>query len=266
MSQKSTDAATSPPVLVTRDGTVAILALNEPARRNALTMDLRHALLAALDDAIADPQCRAIVLTGEGGAFCSGGDLSAMRADDPMGARRRLGIIHGIVRRIAAGPKPVIAAVEGAAFGAGLALATASDVVVADAGAKFCASFAKVGLMPDAGLIWSLPPRVGLGTAKRMMLEAPVIGGEEAKALGLVDVLAPAGNVRDIALARAHEMARLAPLSIAMTKAAFARGTDDLDRVLAYEMDGQPMLFATADHAEGRKAFSEKRDPQFRGA
>jgi len=266
MSQKQTDSSRSAPVLVTRDGAVAIVTLNEPTKRNALTMDLRLALLDTLDELIADPACRAIVLAGEGGAFCSGGDLSAMRPDDPMGARRRIGIVHDIVRRIAKGPKPVIAAVEGAAFGAGLALATASDVVVADPGAKFCASFAKVGLMPDAGLIWSLPPRVGLGTAKRMMLEAPVIGGEEAKALGIVDVLAPAGTVRDIALARAHAMARLAPLSIAMTKAAFARGTDDLDRVLAYEMDGQPMLFATADHAEGRKAFSEKRDPQFRGA
>ncbi|MCC5979512.1 MAG: enoyl-CoA hydratase/isomerase family protein [Salinarimonas sp.] len=254
------------PVLLTRDGAVAIIALNAPAKRNALTMDLRLALLDALDTLIADPECRAILLTGEGGAFCSGGDLSAMRTDDPMGSRRRLSIIHDIVRRIATGPKPVIAAVEGAAFGAGLALATASDVVVADPASKFCASFSKVGLMPDAGLIWSLPPRVGLGTAKRMMLEAPVIAGEEAKALGLVDVLAPAGNVRDIALARARDMARLAPLSIAMTKAAFARGTDDLERVLAYEMDGQPMLFATADHAEGRKAFAEKRDPQFRGA
>ncbi len=258
--------AESAPILLTRDGTVAIVALNEPTKRNALTMDLRLALLEVLDMLIADPECRAIVLTGEGGAFCSGGDLSAMRPDDPMGARRRIGIVHDIVRRIAAGPKPVIAAVEGAAFGAGLALATASDVVVADAGAKFCASFSKVGLMPDAGLIWSLPPRVGLGTAKRMMLEAPVIGGEEAKTLGLVDVLAPAGNVRDVALARAHAMARIAPLSIAMTKTAFARGTDDLERVLAYEMDGQPMLFATVDHAEGRKAFLEKRDPQFRGA
>ncbi|HMB10430.1 enoyl-CoA hydratase/isomerase family protein [Saliniramus sp.] len=266
MSQKSTDAVTPPPVLVAREGAVAILALNEPAKRNALTMDLRLALREALDEAIADPDCRAIVLTGAGGAFCSGGDLSAMRADDPMGARRRIAIIHDIVRRIAAGPKPVIAAVEGAAFGAGLALAAASDVVVADPGAKFCASFAKVGLMPDAGLIWSLPPRVGLGAAKRMMLEAPVIGGEEAKALGLVDMLAPAGSVRDIALARARDIARLAPLSIAMTKAAFARGTDDLDRVLACELDGQPMLFASADHQEGRHAFAEKRDPQFRGA
>jgi 2-(1,2-epoxy-1,2-dihydrophenyl)acetyl-CoA isomerase len=252
-------------VLVARDGPVAIVTLNEPAKRNALTMALRATLLEALDEVIADSKCRAIVLTGAGGAFCSGGDLSTMRSGDPMGARRRLAVIHDILRRIAAGPKPVVAAVEGAAFGAGLALASAADVVVADGNARFCASFARVGLMPDAGLLWSLPPRVGIGNAKRMMLEAAIVSGEEARAIGLVDVLAPAGESLTVAIARASELARMAPLSIAMTKAAFARGTDDLERVLAYEMDGQPMLFQTADHAEGRDAFKNKRDPVFKG-
>lgn len=253
------------PVVVERSATVAILTLNEPAKRNALTFELRAALLAAFDELIADPGCRAIVLTGAGGAFCSGGDLSTMRSGDPIGARRRLAVIHDIVRRIAAGPKPVVAAVEGAAFGAGLALASAADVVVADRSARFCASFARVGLMPDAGLLWSLPPRVGIGQAKRMMLEAAVVSAEEAKIIGLVDVLAPAGDALTLAVARAKEMARLAPLSIAMTKAAFARGTDDLERVLAYEMDGQAMLFQTGDHAEGRDAFQNKREPVFKG-
>jgi 2-(1,2-epoxy-1,2-dihydrophenyl)acetyl-CoA isomerase len=253
-------------VLVARAGPVAIVTLNETAKRNALTLDLRRELLAALDTLIEDASCRAIVLTGAGGAFCSGGDLSTMRSGDPMGARRRLAIVHDILRRIAAGPKPVIAAVEGAAFGAGLALATASDVVVADAKSRFCASFARVGLMPDAGLLWSLPPRIGIGAAKRMMLEAVVVSGEEAKAMGLVDELAPAGGVFEAAMVRAQALAEVAPLSIAMTKSAFARGTDDLERVLAYEMDGQTMLFGTQDHAEGRDAFMNKRTPRFEGS
>ncbi len=252
-------------VLVSREGAVAVVTLNEPARRNALTLELRGELLEALDLLIADPSCRAIMLTGAGGAFCSGGDLSTMRGGDVLGARRRLAVIHDIVRRIAAGPKPVVAAVEGAAFGAGLALATAADVIVADSGARFCASFARVGLMPDAGLIWSLPPRIGIGAAKRMMLEAVVVSGEEAKAIGLVDDLAPSGGVRERAMARAQALAQVAPLSIAMTKAAFARGTTELERVLACEMDGQPLLFGTRDHEEGREAFMSKRAPVFRG-
>lgn len=262
----SNPAAPNRLVLVARDGPVAVVTLNEPAKRNALTLELRLELLAALDALIEDASCRAIILTGAGGAFCSGGDLSTMRSGDPMGARRRLAIVHDILRRIAAGPKPVVAAVEGAAFGAGLALATACDVVVADAKSRFCASFARVGLMPDAGLLWSLPPRIGIGAAKRMMLEAVVVPGEEAKAMGLVDELAPVGGVFQAAMVRAQALAEIAPLSIAMTKAAFARGTDDLERVLAYEMDGQTLLFGTQDHAEGREAFMSKRAPRFNGS
>jgi 2-(1,2-epoxy-1,2-dihydrophenyl)acetyl-CoA isomerase len=259
-------ASDASPILVSRRDAVAVVTLNEPGKRNALTVALRRSLLATLDELSGDASCRAVVLTGAGGAFSSGGDLSVMRADDPMGARERLRIIHDIVRRIAIGPKPFVAAVEGAAFGAGLALAAACDVVVADPGARFCASFARVGLMPDAGLLWSLPPRVGMGAARRMMLEASVVTGEEAKALGLVDEIAVPGGALDAALVRAQVLARAAPLSIALTKAAFARGTDDLERVLAAEMDGQPMLFATQDHAEGLAAFTGKREARFRGA
>ena len=209
MSQKHADSSKSAPLLVTRDGAVAILALNEPAKRNALTMDLRLALLEALDELIADPACRAIVLTGEGGAFCSGGDLSAMprRRSDGRAPAAGDRAWHRAADRGGA-ETPSLLAVEGAAFGAGLALATASDVVVADPGAKFCASFAKVGLMPDAGLIWSLPPRVGLGTAKRMMLEAPPSSVARTPRRSASSMcLAPAGTVRDIALARARDMA-----------------------------------------------------------
>jgi 2-(1,2-epoxy-1,2-dihydrophenyl)acetyl-CoA isomerase len=254
------------PVRVAQYDAVTILTLNAPEKRNALTIAARLALRRALEEACADAGCRAIVLTGAGGAFCAGGDLSAMRADDPLGARHRLGIVHDIVRFIAAGPKPVVAAVEGPAFGAGVSFAAASDLVVAAPDARFCASFARVGLMPDAGLLWSLPPRVGLGRAKRMIFSAEVVDAAEALRIGLVDEIAEPETVLDTALARAHELATFAPLSIALTKATLARGTADLEEVLKAEMDGQPLLFGTADHAEGRAAFFEKRRPAFRGA
>lgn len=163
-----------------RQGVVAILTLDDPARRNALSMELRHALRDRLQAMATDDTCRAIVLTGACGAFCAGGDLGAMRRDDPAGARARLRVVQDIVRLIAAGPRPVVAAVEGPAFGAGLGLAAAADVMVVDPAAKLSASFVKIGLMPDAGLLWSLPQRVGWARARAMMLDGRVLDGAQA--------------------------------------------------------------------------------------
>jgi 2-(1,2-epoxy-1,2-dihydrophenyl)acetyl-CoA isomerase len=248
-----------------RQGAVAVLTLDDPPRRNALSMELRLALRDRLQALSTDAACRAIVLTGAGGAFCAGGDLDAMRRDDPAGSRARLAIVQDIVRLIAAGPRPVVAAVEGAAFGAGLALAAAADVVVADPGAKLSASFVKLGLMPDAGLLWSLPQRVGAARARAMMLDGRVLDGRQAFEAGLADHLAEAGGARAAALAEAEALARGAPLAQAQIKAAFARGIAGLDSVLAMERDGQPLLLASADFGEGLAAFRDRRAADFAG-
>lgn len=254
------------PVRVEHEDAVATVTLDLPGKRNALTLGLRQALLGALESTSQDPACRAIVLTGTGGTFCAGGDLSAMRGGDPLAARRRLGIVHAIVRLVAGGPKPVVAAVEGAAFGAGLSLAAAADVVVAGKGARFCASFVRVGLMPDAGLLWTLPQRVGLGPAKRMLMEGAVVAAEEALALGLADQLTPAGGALGAARERARTLAAGPPVALALIRAALARAPADLETILAAEADGQALLFSTEDHAEGRAAFFDKRSPRFKGA
>lgn len=254
------------PVRVEHEDAVATVTLDLPEKRNALTLELRLALLHALEALTQDPACRAVVLTGAGGAFCAGGDLSAMRAGDPLGARRRLGIIHAIVRLLAGGPKPVVAAVEGAAFGAGLSLAAAADVVVAGEGARFCASFVRVGLMPDAGLLWTLPQRVGLGPAKRMMLEGAVVDAREALALGLADQVTPAGGALAAAGERARTLAAGPPVALALIRSVLARAPADLQTILAAEADGQALLFSTEDHAEGRAAFFDRRPPRFKGA
>lgn len=256
----------SDPVLVERDGPVATVTLNLPEKRNALTMELRLALLQALERLSEDGGCRAIVLTGAGGAFCAGGDISAMRGGDPLAARRRLGIVHAIVRLLVAGPKPVVAAVEGAAFGAGMSLAVAADVVVAGEGARFCASFGRIGLMPDAGLLWTLPQRVGLGDAKRMMMEGVVVGADEAHRIGLADQLTAAGTALGTAMERARSLAAQAPVALALIRAALARAPAEFETMLAIEADGQALLFSTNDHAEGRDAFLAKRPPRFKGA
>lgn len=253
----------SDPLTVQRDGSIAILTLNDPARRNALSMELRSALRDQLQALAQDSTCRAIVLTGAGGYFCAGGDLTAMRSDDPAGARVRLGIVQDIIRAIAAGPRPVVAAVEGPAFGAGMALAAASDLVVASEGARFSASFVRLGLMPDAGLLWSLPQRVGAARARALMLSGQVLDATEALAQGLADQVCAPEALRPTAIAQAQMLAEGAPLAIAQIKTAFARGTDTLENVLAMERDGQPLLFGSQDFAEGLAAFRDRRKPGF---
>src|SRR5690606_21456640 len=131
--------------------------------------------------------CRAIVLTGAGGSFCAGGDLDSLPDHDPMATRRRLERSHELLRMIVTGPKPVIAAVNGYAFGAGLSLAAACDFVLAAPDASFGAVFGKVGLMADMGLLWSLPQRIGLAQTKRLLFTSAVLKAEQAVEIGLVD-------------------------------------------------------------------------------
>jgi len=169
------------------------------------------------------------------------------------------------VRLISGMGKPVVAAVEGYAAGAGFSLAMAADCVVAADTAKFVSSFAKVSLLPDLGLLWTLPQRVGLAQAKRLLLSARVVTAEEGLRLGLVDEVAEAGRAIDRAREVAAEMSAHAPISAALVKAAYARGINSLDDALGYEMDNQAALYLTQDHREAVAAFLEKRPPVFRG-
>jgi enoyl-CoA hydratase/carnithine racemase len=246
-------------------GGVAVVTLDSPENRNALTPQMRGALLETLDPLMADAEVRTLVLTGAGGAFCAGGDLKSMRPGEPLYARHRLMAGHRLVRLLAEGPKPVIAAVEGAAFGGGLSLAAMADCCVAARDARFGAAFGKVGLMPDLGMLWAVPARIGLGRAKRLAMLSEVIGGEEAVALGLADVLAEPGEALAGALAQAELFAAAAPLAVAATKNAFARLPGTLDAVLAEEVNQQSALMQSQDHMEAREAFFAKRRPNFRG-
>jgi enoyl-CoA hydratase/carnithine racemase len=251
-----------------RDGEVAILTLNAPERRNALSVEGRQNLLAMLRDCVEDTSCRGVVLTGAGGQFCSGGEVKPVNggeAPDPARTRRTMSVLHDIVRVLAAGPKPAVAAVQGAAYGAGMSLAAACDHVVISPSARFCASFGKVGLMADAGLLWSLPKRVGVGAARNLLLTARVVDATEALRLGLADEAAGEGEALAAAVRAAHNLSRLAPLPVAAMKDILARGPSSLDSVFAAEADLQPMLTMSQDYVEGRTAFRERRDPNFRG-
>jgi 2-(1,2-epoxy-1,2-dihydrophenyl)acetyl-CoA isomerase len=248
---------------------VCVLTLDSPDTRNALSVDMRTALREHLRAAMADDTVRAVVLTGAAGHFCSGGKLQpAADNEEPDGHRTRvnMGIMHDVIRLLANGPKPTIAAVEGYAFGAGLSLACACDLIVAADGAKFCAAFGRVGLMADGGLIWTLAKRVGAGRARDLLLTARIAEMAEGLRIGLCDRTAPAGGALAAARRLAMEISALAPLSLSATKQALAKGADTLEAVLATEADVQPRLTYSADYLEGRAAFREKRAPRFTGA
>jgi 2-(1,2-epoxy-1,2-dihydrophenyl)acetyl-CoA isomerase len=248
-----------------REGEIAVVTLNDPAKRNTLSIPMRYELIEALEALQLDETCRAIVMTGAGGAFSAGGDISAMRSDDPVGSRHRLDLVQRIIRLLLAGRKPTVAAVEGPAVGGGFAVALACDKVVARPDATFRASWAGIGLMPDMGLIWTLPQRVGMGKAKEIMMLGTPFSGEEAAGLGIVDVLADPDSALEAALQEARKLAKAPPLATMLVKAAFARGPMNLEAAFALEMDCQPFLLQSADHAEAREAFFARRPVAFKG-
>ena len=245
---------------------VATLTIVNVERRNALSPGVWSGLRRELRDVMDDPTVRAVVLTGEGGHFCAGGDISAMGDLDAPEGRARLAGGHEITRSIVEGEKPVVAAVEGFAVGAGLSIAAACDIVVASRAAKFACSFNRVGLVPDLGAGWVLPQRVGAGRARWIMLTGDTFGAEEAREWGLVETLTEPGDALGTATELATRMAaEAAPLSNAFAKALLARGASGLDGFLKAEADAQGILFTTRDFAEGRRAFLAKEKPRFEG-
>ncbi len=252
----------APPLLEARDGATLLLTLNYAARRNALSMPLRAALIEAFDRAERDPDLRAIVLTGAGGHFCAGGDISGMNVSDLAAGRERFRLTHRLVKLMVHCAKPIIAAVEGYAVGAGLSLALCCDTIVAAESARFGAGFGRIGLIADMGLNHTLPQRVGMGRARQLLLYGEQIDAVAAERVGLIDHVVAAGAALGFARDRAAALAGGAPLPLALTRRLLAEG---LDAALEQERDLQSTLFLTEDHREGRDAFLAKRRPVFRG-
>jgi 2-(1,2-epoxy-1,2-dihydrophenyl)acetyl-CoA isomerase len=259
------NAPTGPNVIVQNQGPVTVLTLSYPEKRNALAMPLREMLSEALREALASDDCRVIVLTGQGEHFSSGGDITGFDGVDAINGRQRMQRTHEMVRLVMRGEKPVIAAVEGHAAGAGLCLAADCDIVVASSAAKFTCSFNRIGLLPDLGGLWSIPARMGLGRAKMMMLTGRTLEATAAQAQGLVEEVCEPGQALATAVALAHEIAQTAPLTNGLTKAALSNGSMSIDALLTLEVDLQGLLFGTQDFQEGRAAFLEKRKPTFKG-
>ena len=249
-------------LLEDRVGATAVLTLNHPERRNALARPMRTDMIAAVERIEADRDVRAVVVTGANATFSAGGDITAMNATDLAAGRERFRLSHQLVRLIVGGSKPYIAAVEGWAVGAGFGLALCCDTVVAADNARFMAGFGKIGLIADFALLHTLPRRVGEGRARQILLYNEPMDAAAAERIGLIDHVVPAGTALNAAMQRAAVFAEAAPLPVALTKSFFARGLAD---ALDLERNMQATMFLTADHAEGKQAFLQKRPPKFHG-
>jgi len=244
---------------------IAILTIDYPERRNAYAIGVKQGLLARMTELMDDKATRAIVLTGAGGHFCAGGDISQMKQLDLLEMRSNLEISHKLARIMVNGPKPLVAAVEGFAYGAGMSLATACDYVVASASSRFCCAFVRIGLAPDVGLRYTLTQRVGPAKAKELSMLGSEVDSAEALRIGLANQVVPAGEALPAAVEVAKRFAQRPPISLGLIKASFARDNGSLDDVLRSELDYQPVLKLTNDHKEAAKAFLEKRKPVFTG-
>ena len=252
-------------VETTRDGAVLTIALNRPDKLNAFDSATHKAFAGAVKEA-ADPEVRAVVLTGAGRGFCVGQDLAELSQGDRDVAALLRGRWNRHVLGLRGLEKPVLAAVNGAAAGAGLSLACACDLRVAADSAAFVPAFVNVGLVPDTGGSWLVPRLLGYARAFEWMCSGRKIGAEEALAWGLVSEVVPVDEVLGRTQERAAAFAALPTRAIAMTKRLFERAAASrLEDQLELEAQLQLAATSTDDFAEGVTAFLEKREPRFSG-
>lgn len=258
------DNAEAPLLSSAVDG-VMTLTLNRPDALNALNAELRRALLTAVNGVRRDEAVRAMVLTGSGRGFCSGADLRGGSGERDF--RRVLATEYNpLIEAIRSLPKPVIAAVNGVAAGAGMSLALAADMVVASEEARFVPAFGRIGLVPDSGLARVLVRGVGRHRAFEILTGERQLGADDAHALGLVAAVVPVERLTDVAAGVARRLAAGPTLGIGLTKRLLnAAENATLSENLATEAALQALAGRSEDHVEGVAAFAEKRDPRFSG-
>ncbi len=250
---------------------IATLTLNRPERLNALGGTLREELYDAVTAAGADSNVGVVVITGAGRGFCSGGDVKSMREHDQTGQRTPAGerlapIRDRAVLAIRDCPKPVIAAVNGAAAGAGMNLALACDMRIASTNAKFSQAFVKIGLAPDWGGSYFLPRVVGSAKACELIFTGDTIDAAEALKLGIVNAVAAPDELMAETYRLARKIAAGPPVAIQLAKRAIHHSEEvDLRTALEFETFAQCVCKDTEDAKEGVRAFIEKRAPVFRG-
>ena len=256
-----------PVLTVDRVGGVATLTLNRPEAFNAFTRELALALQAALREADLDDGVRAVVITGAGRAFGAGQDLRELTDPEAPPIEEILAHqLNPIIRLVRACRKPVVAAVNGVAAGAGCNLALSCDIVLAAESATFIQAFAKVGLIPDSGGTWILPRLVGRQRATALMMLGEPVDARRAEAMGMVYAVVADDELPTAAAKLAARLAAGPTRALALTKQALdASATNDLDAQLDLEDRLQRVAAATSDHREGVSAFLEKRTAAFEG-
>lgn len=254
---------------------ILTLTLNKPELRNPISdKDVLAAVVRAIQNADADIAVRVVIITGTGSAFSSGGDLKTMRMggglNDSLPAITRRNYRNGIQQLpllFESIEVPVIAAVNGAAIGAGCDLACMCDIRIAAQSARFAESFVKMGIVPGDGGAWLLPRIVGFSRATEMALTGDMLSAEDALACGLVSRVVPNGELMDAAMDLARRIAANPPYAVRMTKRLLREGrTASLTALLEASAAAQAICHATADHEEAVNAFLEKRAPTFTGA
>lgn len=254
-----------PDLVVTRDGGVLRLVLNRPTTLNAASPEMVEALATALEGAVGDDTVRAVVLTGEGRAFCSGADLTGLDATQ-VADGSAMTLANRVIRAITSLDKPVLAAVNGPAAGFGCALALACDVVVAHPTASFGLTFTRLGLMPDGATTATVAASVGRVRAMRMALLGEKMDASEAYLHGLVSHVTTEETYTELVEALTDKLVEGAPLAMAATKKALNAATlPHLEQAMETEHRGQSMLARTSDVVEGMTAFIERRSPRFTG-
>ena len=252
---------------VTRDGGVATVTINRPQRKNAVTGDMWAQLAETFRSLSADSEVRCVIITGAGGEFCSGADLSARTASGkPMHQLTAMRMVNDAALSLHRMPQPTIAKVRGVAVGAGCNLALGCDLVVAGETARFSEIFAKRGLSLDFGGSWLLPRRVGMHRAKELALFGDIISSAEAREMGLVNRVLPDGELDAFVEGWARRLAAGPPIALALTKRMLNNALNvTMEEALDDEGAAQTVNFGTKDTLEAMEAFVQKREPKFKG-
>lgn len=256
-------------LLLSIDEGVATLTLNRPEAMNAITQRMKDELGAALDAVTTDQDVRVLVVTGAGDkAFCAGADVKERAASEPAPAEFffRQQATHRLFSRLEQFPKPVIAALNGVAFGGGAEIALCADLRVAAEHARFGLTEVSLGVIPAGGGTQRLARLVGPARAKELLFTAARLTAAEAMSLGLVNRVVPASQLGEEVRSLARTLSRMPPLALRFAKQAVDKGLQaDLQTALDFELYAAAILFDTEDRREGMRAFIEKRAPQFKG-